>query len=85
MSTGCGLIVDWDLKTTLDGLYAAGDSVFGSNFHSAAATGGRWAGAHAAAHAKKAKAREVYEPQVEKTWPGSSRQPSVVRASTGRT
>ena len=65
MSTGCGLIVDWDLKTTLDGLYAAGDSVFGSNFHSAAATGGRWAGAHAAAQAKKANAHEIHEPQVE--------------------
>ncbi len=65
MSTGCGLIVDWDLKTTLDGLFAAGDSVFGSNFHSAAATGGRWAGAAAAAYAKRTPRGEAHEPQVE--------------------
>ncbi len=65
MSTGSGLIVDWDLKTTLDGLYAAGDVVFGSNFHSAAATGGRWAGIKAADYAKNAPSTEVYEPQIE--------------------
>jgi len=65
MGTGCGLIVDWDLKTTLEGLYAAGDSVFASNFHSAAATGGRWAGAHAAAYAKSEQFHDVSEPQVQ--------------------
>ena len=65
MSTGHGLIVDWDLMTTLKGLFAAGDSIFGSNFHSAAATGGRWAGAHAANYAKQEALYEVHEPQVE--------------------
>ncbi|MGD0803074.1 MAG: FAD-dependent oxidoreductase [Candidatus Bathyarchaeia archaeon] len=65
MSTGSGLIVDWDLKTTLDGFYGAGDTIFGSNFHSAAATGGRWAGAKAAEYAKHASSSELDESQVQ--------------------
>jgi succinate dehydrogenase/fumarate reductase flavoprotein subunit len=64
MSTGSGVVVDWDFKTSLDGLYAAGDVIFGSNFHSAAATGGRWAGAKAAECAKKAKSLKIDEPQT---------------------
>jgi len=38
-----GLIVDWDLKTNLKGLYAAGDQLFASKFHSHAAATGRYA------------------------------------------
>ncbi len=38
-----GLLVDWDLKTTLDGLYAAGDTVFGAEGHAHAAVTGRYA------------------------------------------
>lgn len=47
-----GLIVDWDLKTNLDGLYAAGGAVFGSGAHSSAAATGRYAGRKAAAVVK---------------------------------
>lgn len=49
-----GPLVDWDLKTSLDGLYAAGDQLFGGNDHSHAATTGRWAGKRAAEYALKA-------------------------------
>jgi len=48
-----GLVVDWDLKTTLDGLYAAGDSLFAGNYHHHAAVTGRYAGKKAAAYAKQ--------------------------------
>jgi hypothetical protein len=49
-----GLVVDWDLKTNLPGLYTAGRQVFGSDNHSNAATTGRWAGAKAADYARQA-------------------------------
>jgi succinate dehydrogenase/fumarate reductase flavoprotein subunit len=46
-----GPLVDWDLRTSLEGLYAAGDQLFGGNDHSHAATTGRWAGRRAAGYA----------------------------------
>jgi succinate dehydrogenase/fumarate reductase flavoprotein subunit len=47
-----GLVVDWDLKTTLPGLYAAGNQIAGQNGgHPGAATTGRYAGRKAAAYA----------------------------------
>ncbi len=46
-----GPLVDWDLKSSLEGLYAAGDQLFGGNDHSHAATTGRWAGKRAAEYA----------------------------------
>ena len=48
---GGGLIVDWNLKTTLDGLYAAGTQMFAPEDHSYAAATGRYAGRKAAAYA----------------------------------
>lgn len=48
---GGGLVVDWDLKTSLDGLYAAGGQIFASGDHAYAATSGRYAGRKAAAYA----------------------------------
>ena len=39
-----GLLVDWDLKTTLEGLYCAGDALFAANYHYHAAVTGRYAG-----------------------------------------
>jgi len=47
-----GLVIDWDLKTNLDGLYAAGSSVFSAGAHAHAATTGRYAGRKAAEYAK---------------------------------
>lgn len=46
-----GLVVDWDLRTTLEGLYAAGDALFASNYYYHAAATGRYAGRKAAAYA----------------------------------
>jgi len=56
---GGGPIVDWNLKTTLDGLYAAGGQMFSSEDHSFCAATGRYAGRKAAAYA-----REVGEPKI---------------------
>jgi succinate dehydrogenase/fumarate reductase flavoprotein subunit len=49
---GGGLVIDWDLKTTLDGLYAAGTQLFSPGDHSFAAATGRYAGRKASAYAK---------------------------------
>ena len=45
---GGGVLVDWDLKTTVDGLYAAGTALFSPEDHSFAAATGRYAGRKAA-------------------------------------
>jgi succinate dehydrogenase/fumarate reductase flavoprotein subunit len=55
-----GLLVDWDLRTSLEGLYAAGGSIYGGGAHSSAAASGRYAGRLAAAAARTAP-----EPQVD--------------------
>jgi succinate dehydrogenase/fumarate reductase flavoprotein subunit len=61
-----GVVIDWDFKTTLEGLYAAGDTLFADMyFHDMAATGGSWAGAKAAEYAKKAPEPRIDENQVE--------------------
>jgi len=60
-----GIVTDWDLKTTLDGLYAAGDALFAGNYAHHAATTGRYAGRKAADYAKKAGAPVVARKQVE--------------------
>ncbi|MGD0658999.1 MAG: FAD-dependent oxidoreductase [Syntrophorhabdales bacterium] len=56
---GGGVLVDWNLKTSLDGLYAAGDQMFAPEDHSYCAATGRYAGRKAAAYA-----REVREPKL---------------------
>jgi succinate dehydrogenase/fumarate reductase flavoprotein subunit len=50
-ASGGGPIVDWDLKSSLDGLYVAGESMFAAGDHSYAASTGRYAGRKAAAYA----------------------------------
>ncbi|HEX2964724.1 MAG TPA: FAD-dependent oxidoreductase, partial [Syntrophorhabdaceae bacterium] len=50
-TTGGGVLVDWDLKTSLEGLYAAGTSTSAGGSHATAATTGRYAGRKAAAYA----------------------------------
>lgn len=61
-----GLVVDWDLKSNLDGLYAAGGAIFGSGAHASAAASGRYAGRKAAAYAKTAPALNVDRSQIER-------------------
>lgn len=51
LGRGGGLVVDWDLRTNLEGLYAAGSIIFGHGDHAGAATSGRYAGRKAAQHA----------------------------------
>ncbi len=62
---GGGLFTDWNLKTTLDGLYAAGTSLFSPEDHSFAAATGRYAGRKAAAYAKSIEAGAVCRKQID--------------------
>jgi hypothetical protein len=59
-----GLLIDWDLMTTLEGLYAAGDQLFAGNLACRALTGGRYAGRKAAEFAIKAAEPRVNRKQV---------------------
>jgi hypothetical protein len=61
---GGGTVVDWDLRTSLEGLYAAGRCIYGGGDHSGAASTGRYAGRRAAAAALRAAAVAVDEDQV---------------------
>ena len=63
---GGGIMTDWDLKTNLDGLYAAGSSMFSPGDHSYCAATGRYAGRKAAAYAKSAAQGEACREQIEK-------------------
>ena len=59
-------MIDWNLKTNLDGLYAAGTATFNPGDHSFAASTGRYAGRKAAAYAKTIDASGVSREQIEK-------------------
>jgi succinate dehydrogenase/fumarate reductase flavoprotein subunit len=61
---GAGLMVDWDLKTSLDGLYAAGTQIFSPRDHSFAAATGRYTGRKAADFAKQVSASKIANEQV---------------------
>jgi succinate dehydrogenase/fumarate reductase flavoprotein subunit len=63
---GGGVLVDWDLKTTLDGLYAAGGQMFAPEDHSYAAATGRYAGRKAAAFARQMNEPKPSRDQVAK-------------------
>lgn len=58
---GGGLLVDWDMKTSLEGLYAAGAQTAGGGGHAPAAATGRYAGRNAASFA-----RDASEPVIER-------------------
>lgn len=49
-----GLLIDWDLRTNLEGLYGAGGAIYGGGAHSSAAASGRYAGRKAASYARTA-------------------------------
>jgi succinate dehydrogenase/fumarate reductase flavoprotein subunit len=52
---GGGFLTDWDLRSNLEGLYAAaGGTIFGGGCHGESHTTGRYAGRHAAEYAKTA-------------------------------
>jgi succinate dehydrogenase/fumarate reductase flavoprotein subunit len=60
-----GLVHDWDLKTNLEALYAAGSSLFAANYYHHAAATGRYAGRKAAEYALKTDNPEMDRRQVE--------------------
>jgi len=60
-----GVTVDWDLKTSLEGLYAAGNQLAGGGGHVGAATTGRYAARKAADYALKAGEPVIDRRQVE--------------------
>ena len=60
-----GLLNDWDLKSNLDGLYAAGDMLFGKTGHAHAAATGHYAGRHAAEYAMGTRESVIDQGQVE--------------------
>ena len=62
---GGGLLVDWNLKTSLDGLYAAGTQMFAPEDHSHAAATGRYAGRKAAAYARQIGPSKVSRDQID--------------------
>jgi succinate dehydrogenase/fumarate reductase flavoprotein subunit len=64
---GGGPVVDWDLKSTLDGLYVAGEQTFSAGDHSYAASTGRYAGRKAAACA-----RQIGQPNISRDCPGDA-------------
>jgi succinate dehydrogenase/fumarate reductase flavoprotein subunit len=63
-ANGGGLVVDWDLRTTLEGLYAAGTQLFSPGDHSFAAATGRYAGRKAAVFAHTANQPKVSKEQI---------------------
>ncbi|NLM51898.1 MAG: FAD-dependent oxidoreductase [Firmicutes bacterium] len=61
-----GVLVDWNLRTSLEGLYAAGEQMFAARDHSFCAATGRYAGRKAAAYAKEAAEPVISAEQVAK-------------------
>ncbi len=63
---GGGFLLDWNLKTNLEGLYAAaGSTIFGGGCHGESHTTGRYAGRHAADYAKTAPEPKTNRNQIE--------------------
>jgi succinate dehydrogenase/fumarate reductase flavoprotein subunit len=60
-----GVFNDWDLKTNIEGLYAAGDQLFAADCHGHAAATGHYAGRHAAEYTLKASEPVIDRQQVE--------------------
>jgi succinate dehydrogenase/fumarate reductase flavoprotein subunit len=77
---GGGILVDWNLKTSLDGLYAAGGQMFSPEDHSYCAATGRYAGRKAAAYAKGIGESKISRDQIETE---KSRVYAPVRRSSG--
>ncbi|MGD9142279.1 MAG: FAD-dependent oxidoreductase [Dehalococcoidia bacterium] len=77
---GGGIVVDWNLKSTLDGLYIAGSPMFSPEDHSYCAATGRYAGRKAAAFARETGEPEVSRDQIERE---KARVYAPVKRSTG--
>ncbi len=62
---GGGVVFDWDLKTSVDGLFAAGTLLAAGGNHAQAATTGRYVGRKAAEYALTAADPEIVRNQVD--------------------
>jgi len=63
---GGGLLVNWELRTSLEGLYAAGGApIFGSGCHGESHTTGRYAGRQAAVFSRGIPDAQIDQRQVE--------------------
>jgi succinate dehydrogenase/fumarate reductase flavoprotein subunit len=63
--SGGGPVFDWDLKTNLEGLYAAGSTLLCGANHSGSAATGRYAGRKAAKYAATAREPAVSRQQID--------------------
>ncbi len=61
-----GLMHDWDLRSNLEGLYAAGQQIFNGCGASHACSTGRWAGSRAAEYAAQASESVINREQVDR-------------------
>ena len=61
-----GVLIDWDLKSTVDGLYAAGEQTFAPAAHGYSATTGRYAGRKAARYAMESDRPTISREQIER-------------------
>jgi succinate dehydrogenase/fumarate reductase flavoprotein subunit len=61
---GSGVLIDWDLKSSVEGLYAAGSQLFATGDTSFAASTGRYAGRKAADYARQASEPKISREQV---------------------
>ena len=64
-NAGSGLVFDWELKTSLEGLFVAGQSTYSGTDHAGAAATGRYAGRKAADYIKKVKSSSADRKQIE--------------------
>jgi succinate dehydrogenase/fumarate reductase flavoprotein subunit len=61
-----GFLNDWELRTNIEGLYVAGDSLYASNCYGHAAATGYYAGRHASAYASGAAHVNLNRQQAER-------------------
>ena len=61
---GSGMMIDWNLKSSVEGLYAAGSQLFATGDTSFAAATGRYAGRKAADYARQAVTPRISKEQV---------------------
>jgi succinate dehydrogenase/fumarate reductase flavoprotein subunit len=64
--SGGGVVFDWDLKTTLEGLYAAGNQLACGGNHAGAACTGRYAGRKASEYALGVEKQVIERTQVDR-------------------
>ena len=62
---GAGVMFDWDMKTSLDGLYVAGEANYAGGDHALAAVTGRYAGRTSSTYAKTVKLLPVNRAQID--------------------